>query len=134
VSTGQEDQPRTECAGEVSLITYTHPRAMGLNNQVNLYNFAAGQIHTHLLVDIFDEFVEVLVPGVSIFILKVTPHGHHDVVRVEVLGLQIKHKLLRCKMLNEFIVPQMLVRKIMHAWNTVYGIKVYDDNDNLLGP
>lgn len=42
---------------------------------------------TYLLVDIFDQLVQVLVPGVGVLVLEVTAHGHHDVVGVEVLGL-----------------------------------------------
>lgn len=39
------------------------------------------------MVDIFDQFVQVLVPGVGVLVLEVAAHGHHDVVGVEVLGL-----------------------------------------------
>lgn len=42
---------------------------------------------TYLLVDIFDQLVHVLIPGVGVLVLEVTAHGHHDVVGVEVLGL-----------------------------------------------
>lgn len=45
-------------------------------------------MYPDLLVHIFDQLVQVLVPGVGILILEVTAHCHHDVVRVEVLGLQ----------------------------------------------
>lgn len=45
---------------------------------------------TYLLVDVFDQLVQVLVPGVGVLVLEVTAHGHHDVVGVEVLGLYIQ--------------------------------------------
>ena len=55
---------------------------------VYMYLYFGNQMYPDLLVHIFDKFVQVLVPGVGILILEVTAHCHHDVVGVEVLGLQ----------------------------------------------
>lgn len=75
------------------MLTCRQTHSSSLTNQGSLVDKHIYQYyHSHLLVHVFDEFVEVLVPGVSILILKVTPHGHHYVVGVEVLGLQKKFK------------------------------------------
>ena len=41
-------------------------------------------------VDVFDQFVEVLEPFVGIFVLKVTAHGHDDMIGGETNGLEMK--------------------------------------------
>jgi hypothetical protein len=35
----------------------------------------------YLSIDIFYQFVQILEPGIRIFILKITTHSHHNVIR-----------------------------------------------------
>ena len=43
-------------------------------------------------VDVLDELVHVLVPGVGRHIVEIHPHGEHDVVGSEMGGLEQKFK------------------------------------------
>ena len=43
---------------------------------------------SYLSIDVFDQFVEVLEPFVGIFVLKVTAHGHDDVIGSETGSLK----------------------------------------------
>lgn len=44
----------------------------------------------YLCIDIFDQFLQIFKPFIGIFIMKITTHRHHDMIRCKTLSLKEK--------------------------------------------
>ena len=54
------------------------------------------EVETYLSIDVFDYFIQILEPFVCVLIVKITTHGHHDMVRGVTECLKISRLAKSC--------------------------------------
>ena len=74
--------------------------------------------YTYYIIDVFDDFIEVFEVLVSIFVLEVWAHGHHDVIGRVILSLLLRslHKVFDTIFHVVIFQPGVILWKIPKIW------------------